>query len=227
MLILGAESRIKELERRFKNIQIAALKELESKEDAVELVKYQLTAITGQREHLTTFKAIARRKRPFKNLTEFFTHLNYHCWSFIEYHPLEYLIENTCSDKLKERMKIYARDVQIFQENTTISEFLTHRRNLAKKRRIPDSFKKFKTEHNIDPDTYTLADLERLRKKTCTHVKISDFALQIFTITTNSSEVGQELLHDHEVENIIIDDEFKSPYSVSVFSAILYIYCMS
>jgi hypothetical protein len=240
-VISGAESRIKELERRFKNMQIAARKELESKQDAVELVKDQLTAITGQREHLTTFKAIARRKRPFKNLTEFFTHLNYHCWSFIEYQPLEDLIENTCSDKLKERVQIYARDVQRFQENTTISEFLTHRRNLAKKRRIPDSFKKFKTEHNIDPDTYTLADLERLRKKTCTHVKLSDFALQILTITTNciivewmiaeeiveilslfySSEVGQELLHDHQVESIIIDD--KSLHSVSTCSMVLYV----
>ena len=238
-MILGAESRIKELERRFKNMQIAARKELEDKKDAVELVKDELTAIPGQREHLTTFKAIARRKRPFKNLTEFFTHLTYHCWSFIEYQPLEHLIENTCSDKLKERVKVYARDVQIFQENTTISEFLTYRGYLAKKRRIPESFKKFKTEHNIDPETYTLAELERLRKKTCTHVKLSDFALQILTITTNciivewmipeeiveilslfySSEVGQELLHHHQVESIVIDD--KSLHSVSTILYVL------
>lgn len=216
-------------------MQIAARKELEGKKDAVELVKDELTAMPGQREHLTTFKAIARRKRPFKNLTEFFTHLNYHCWSFLEYQPLEHLIENTCSVKLKGRVKIYARDVQTFQENTTITEFLTHRGYLAKKRRIPESFKKFKTEHNIDPDSYTLADLERLRKKTCIHVKLSDFALQILTITTNciivewiipeeiveiislfySSEVGQGLLREHQVESIAIDD--KSLHSVSSY----------
>ena len=213
---------------------------MEGKKDAVELVKDELTAIPGQREHLTTFKAIARRKRSFKNLTEFFTHLTYHCWSFIEYQPLEHLIENTCSEKLKERVKIYARDVQIFQENTTISEFLTYRGHLAKKRRIPESFKKFKTEHNIDPGTYTLADLERLRKKTCTHIKLSDFALQqILMITTNciivewmipeeiveilslfySSEVGQDLLSNHQVESIVIDD--KSLHSVSIILYVL------
>ena len=236
IVILGdTESRIKKLERCFKNMQIAARKELEDRKDvnAVELVKDELTAIPGQREHLTTFKAIARRKRPFNNLTEFFTHLNYHCWSFIEYQPLGHLIENTCGEKLKERVRKYARDVQTFQENTTISEFLTHRGYLAKKRRIPESYRKFKTEHNIDPDSYTLADLEKLRKKTCTHVKLSDFALQILTITANciivewmfpeeiveilalfySSEVGQELLRDHHVESIVIDD--KTLHSVS------------
>ena len=216
-------------------MQIAARKELESREDAVELVKDELTAMPGQREHLTAIKAIARRKRPFKNLTEFFAHLTAHCWNFFEYQPLKQLIVNTCSEKLKQRVKVYARDIQAFQQNTTITEFLKYRRHLAKTRRIPDSFKKLKMEHNIEPDSYTLADLERLRMSTCVHIKLSDFALQIYSIKPNciivewmipeetieilslfySSEVGQELLQSHQVESVFMDD--RTLHSVSAW----------
>ena len=96
---------------------------------------------------------------------------------------------------------------------------------MAKEKCIPKSYKKLKMTHNINPDFYTLADLEKLRVKTCEHVKLSDFALQIYSIEFHcivvewmisegiveilslfySSEVGQQLLRDHHVESIVID----------------------
>ena len=224
--VTDTESQIEELERRFTDMQIAARKELEKKDDAIDLVKDQLTA-TAQREHKKDITAIARRKTQFKNLTEFFTHLTIYCWNFFEYHPLKQLILNTCSLKLKKEMKLYARDVQRFQQRTTISEFLKYRRRLAKSRKIPKSFKKLTLEHEIDPSTYTLADLESFRLDTCMHVKLVDFALQIYTVATKcimvewiipeeiieilslfySSEEGQDLLQRHFVDKISIDDK--------------------
>ena len=90
-------------------------------------------------------------------------------------------------------------------------------------------------DHNIEPDSYTLADLERLRMSTCVHIKLSDFALQIYSIKPNciivewmipeeiieilslfySSEVGQELLQSHQVESVFIDD--RTLHSVSAW----------
>ena len=223
------------MEKQFTDIQIAARKELESREGTVELVKDQLTAMPIQRKDQSAVRAIARRKRPFKNLTDFFVYLNARCWNFLEYHLLKQLIVNTCGEKLKRKVKMYAEEVQNFQRNTTITEFLKYRRHMAKDKSIPESCRKLKMTHNIDPDSYTLADLEKLRKKTCDHAKLSDFALQVYSIKPHcivvewmipeetveilssfySSEVGQELLRDHHVESIVIDD--KSLYSVSTY----------
>ena len=181
-----------------------------------------------------SIKAIARRKRSFRNLTEFFIYLNTYCWNFLEYHLLRRLILNVCSEKLKKKVKVYAEEVQIFQRNTTVSEFIKYRRHLAKTKTIPESMKKLKKRHNIDPDSCTLAALERLREEVCDHVKLSYFAFQIYSITPNcivvewlipeeiieilslfySCEVGKELLRDHHVESIFIDD--KTLHSVSI-----------
>ena len=197
---------------------------MEKKDDAVDLVKDKVTAMPLV-EHLKVISAIARRKKPFNNLTEFFAHLTVHCWNFFEYHPLKQLILNTCSVKLKSEIKTYARDIQTFQKRTTIAEFIRCRRHLAKKRSIPKRFKKLANEHNIDPDNYSLADLESFRQDTCRQIKLSDFALQVYSITSKcilvewlipdeivellslfySSKEGEELLQRHGVDKVFID----------------------
>lgn len=179
-----------------------------------------------RREHEKVISAIARRTKPFKNLTEFFTYLTVHCWNFFEYQPLMQLVLNTCSVTLKQEVKTYKSDVEEFLQRTTISEFIKCRRHLARKRVIPKSFRKLTVEHTIDPDCYTLADLETFRLDTCRHVRLSDFALQIYTITAKcfivewvipneiveplslffSSKDGQALLQWHQAENISIDE---------------------
>ena len=234
-MISDTESQIEELERRFTEIQIAARKELEKREGtgAIELVKDQLTAMPLQKKDRTPIKAIARRKRSFHNLTEFFLHLNNYCWNFLEYHALKQLIVHTCSVELNEKVKAYVRDIQTFQRNTTITAFLKYRRYLAKKKPVLEKHKKLKMEHNIDPDLYTLAELEGLRMNTCIHVKLSDFALQMYSVESKCivvewivpeeiveilslfyvSEIGQKLLQTYQVESISLDD--KTLYSVS------------
>ena len=236
-MILDTESRIEELERQFTDIQIAARKELESREGAVELVKEQLIAMPRQRKDKSSILEIVKQKRPFRDLTDLFIHLNDY-WNFLEYHLLKQLIINLCSERLRKRVKIYGENVQNFQRNTTITEFIKYRGDLAnlKGKRIPQLCKKLTMKHNIDPELYTLADLETLRKKTCSQVKLTEFALQIHTIMTNCiivewmipeeiveilslfycSEVGQELLRDHHVESILIDDKNLLSVSTSV-----------
>lgn len=130
--LVDTESQIEELEKRFKDIQIAARKELEKKEDAVDLVKDELTAMP-RKEHEKVISAIARRTKPFKNLAEFFIYLTTRCWNFFEYQPLMQLVLNTCSVTLKQEVKRYRSDVQEFLQRTTISEFIKYRRHLARK----------------------------------------------------------------------------------------------
>ena len=69
-----------------------------------------------------------------------------------------------CTKKL---MFSYVKDVENSKQQTTITEFIRCARHLlvVKERTIPPKFKKIILEHNIDPDAFTLAQLDVFRKE--------------------------------------------------------------
>ena len=93
---------------------------------------------------------------------------------------LESLIERECSEDLREKMSKCTKDIERFRQKTRILECACH---LVKKRTIPTHFKKVILEHNIDPDNYTLAELDTFRKDTLSahHLKLSECAFQAYT----------------------------------------------
>jgi hypothetical protein len=182
------ESQIKVLERKFRDLNIAARVELEEKYQSrcVEIVEDTLSSLPRSiaKEHHKYVNSIIKRKHPFTNLSLFFTHLNLYCWNFLEYHVLESLIESECSEELREKMSTYARDIEKFRQKTTVSDFIKYARYLVKKRTIPLRLKKVTLEHAIDPDIYTLAELDAFRKDTLEslHLKLSEYAFQVYRI---------------------------------------------
>ena len=225
------ESQIKEFEKKFQYLNIEARKELEEKHNSrcVEILKDELTSLPSSivKEHHKYVMQISKRMRPFTNLTIFFEHLNLYCWNFFEYKVLENLIENKCSEELKERMSIYANDIEGFRQRTTITEFIKCGRHLVKKRAIPPRFRKITLEHAIDPDVYTLADLDHFRIDTyeALHLKLSQCAFQVYQVKYGcvvvkwmipeefakplkdlfNSRTGQKLLQKHSVDRLSID----------------------
>lgn len=184
--------------------------------------------------------SIIKRKQPFTDLRLFFEHLNMYCWNFLEYHVLESLIDSKCSEELRWKMSRYARGIEEFRKHTTISNFIKCARHLVKKRNIPPRFKKVTMEHAIDPDVYTLAELDAFRKDTLEslHLKLSECAFQVYRIKHGSvvvkwmipedfvgclndffkDETGQKLLYKHRVEKIKIDKNTISIQQVSTRS---------
>ena len=225
------ESQIKRFERKFQELNIEARKELEERHNSrcVEIVEDKLSSLPRSiaKEHHKYVSSIIKRKRPFTNLRLFFEHLNLYCWNFLEYHVLESLIESKCGEDLREKMSKYAKDIERFRQKTTISDFIKCARHLVKKRPIPPRFKKVTLEHAVNPDVFTLAELDSFRKDTLEslHLKLSECAFQVYRIKHGSvivkwmipedfagtlsdffnSEAGLELLHKHQVEKLKID----------------------
>ena len=242
------ESQIKKFESQFKDLNIEARRELEEKYNSrsVEIITDELTflPISIVREHQNYVTRIIQRKRPFTNLTRFFMHLNLHCWNFFEYQILENLIENKCSDALKEQMAKYARDIEEFRQKTTITEFIKSGYLPLKDRSIPPRFKKITIEHSIDPDVFTLADLDHFRKDTykALHLRLSECAFQVFKIKHGCiivewmipedlkkpvqdlfytySESGLMIIQTHNVENISMDGSEVTAQSVYIASGV-------
>ena len=235
------ESQIKKFEKKFKELNIDARKELEERHNSrcVEIVEDELSSLPRSiaKEHQKYVNSIIRRKHPFTNLRLFFKHLNLYCWNFLEYHVLESLIESKCGEELREKMSKYARDVEKYRQNTTISDFIKCACHLVKKRTIPPRFRKITMEHAINPDIYTLAELDTFRKDTLEslHLKLSECAFQVYRIKYGcvivkwmipedfagslsdffNSEAGQKLLYKHKVEKFKIDNKEVPIQSVS------------
>ena len=233
---------VEEFERKFQDLIIDARRELEERHNSrgVEIVKDNLSSLPRSiaKEHHKYVISIIKRKHPFTNLTLFFEHLNLYCWNFLEYHVLENLIKSKCSEELRGEMSKYAKDIERFRQKTTISDFIKCARHLVKKKTIPPRFKKVTLEHAINPDNYTLADLDAFRKDTLEslHLKLSECAFQVYRIKHGSvivkwmipedfagslsdffnSDAGLELLHKHQVEKLKIDKDTIPIQSVSV-----------
>ena len=236
------ESQIKVFENKFQDLNIEARKELEERHNSrcVEIVEDKLSSLPRSiaKEHHKYVNSIIKRKRPFTNLRLFFEHLNLYCWNFLEYHVLESLIDSKCSEKLRGKMSKYAKGIERFRQKTTVSDFIKCARHLVKKRPIPPRFKKVTLEHAINPDIYTLAELDAFRKDTLEslHLKLSECAFQVYRIKHGSvivkwmipedfagslsdffnSDAGLELLHKHQVERLKIDRDTIPIQSVSL-----------
>jgi hypothetical protein len=230
-MFVVVESQIKAFERKFQDLSIEARKELQERHSlrCVEVVEDTLSTLPRSiaKEHHKYVNSVIKRKHPFTDLRLFFEHLNLYCWNFLEYHVLENLIESKCGEELREKMSKYAKGIEVFQRKTTVSDFIKCARHLVKKRTIPPRFKKVTLEHSINPDNYTLAELDAFRKDTLEslHLKLSECAFQVYRIKHGSvivkwmipedfagslstffnSEAGLELLHKHQVENLKID----------------------
>lgn len=182
------EAQIKALETKFQDLNIEARKELEEKytSRSVAIVEDTLLSLPRSiaKEHHKYVESIIKRKRQFENLRIFFQHLNLYCWNFLEYHVLEYLIKSECSEDLREKISKYAKDIETFRQKTTVSDFIKCARHLVKKRAIPPRFKKVTLEHAINPDIFTLAELDAFRKDTLEslHLKLSECAFLVYRI---------------------------------------------
>ena len=137
-------------------------------------------------------------------------------------------------------MAKYARDIEEFRQKTTITEFIRSGYLPMKDRSIPPRFKKITVEHAIDPDIYTLADLDHFRKDTykALHLRLSDCAFQVFKIKHGSvivewmlpedlkktvqdlffmySESGLMIIQTHNVKNVSMDGTEVTANSVSI-----------
>ena len=127
-------------------------------------------------ENLETLQRADSIRKVFHHLNPYFT--------FIDYGLLEHIIDEFGSRRLKSDMSKYVETVQIFIDQTTVQELMEHWPGVTE---IPPHFEELRTRIDEDPSTYTLRQLDDLRKRFCNMTLLSKTVLILIGIRRRSS----------------------------------------
>ena len=128
-------------------------------------------------ENLKTFEKA-------ESIQEIFHHLNIHCFTFIDYRLLEFLVDEYGSRRLKQDMLDYTVKVAVFMDKTTVQQLMDH---WPGRRDIPPHFEELRAVIDRDPKTYTLRQLDDLRKRVCNQTMLSDTILILIGVERKNS----------------------------------------
>jgi hypothetical protein len=119
-----------------------------------------------------------------ESIREIFHHLNLHCFTFIDYRLLEFLVDEYGSRRLKQDMLAYTRKVGVFMDKTTVQQLMDH---WPGRRDIPPHFEELRAVIDRDPKTYTLRELDDLRKRVCSETRLSETILVLIGVGRKNS----------------------------------------
>ena len=170
--------------------------------------------------NLTTFKKA-------ESVDEVYAHLSFHL-TFIDYALLEHLIEKFGSKKLKDDMSSYTSSVQVFLDEATVQEMIDF--NWPGKQELPPNFEKLKAVIDGNPRTYSLRELDNLRKKICRETQLSEIVFVLIGVTSGNSFVVSLMVHSVFVTAVIeaiggLDESFcESEHIISIYLKQQYLY---
>jgi hypothetical protein len=130
---------------------------------------------------------------------------------------------------LKNAMEQYGRDIEHFKQNTTASNFIQYRgEQLISRKTFPKGYRKLTVRHTVNPTKYKLASMDHFTQDVQNHPnsKLSECTFHFHSITQGSVQIewafsdefsyaliaffcskdGKELLLDHQIDAIKIDD---------------------
>ncbi len=178
-ILLGTTTadRIKEFDKRFRDLQNIALKEITEKgvtvTDFCQTLMTLPSSITSENKDFIISKYSLFKKAV--SIESIFVHLNFYL-SFIDFSLLEHIIEQFGSDSLKQNMSSYAEDMRQFRMKTPVSEALDY---LPKISYAPADYSRLTVKFDFDVHTATLEDLETYRKRFANDFLLSQLALSL------------------------------------------------
>ena len=234
------EGEITTFKTRFIELQERTRAELVSLKKSVKVVHVKLSQALPPRIKSDFQKYVhLKRSRAQNNLDELFEDVREYCGSCFEYTLLQQIIySNNCRASLKNAMEQYGRDIEHFKQNTTaLAFFQCHGEQLISRKMLPKTYRKLTVKHAVNPTEYKLAAMDHFREDVQNHPnsKLSECTFHIFGITQSSVQVewafsddfsyaliaffcskdGKELLQEHQVDVIKIDD---TPINKSVIT---------
>ena len=155
----------KKLESRFRSLHKNIMVDLELKKVSVGDLLHSLRFLPSglRQEYMKPINVMFEDLRREKEVSEIFLYLN-PLVSFLDYGLTEYLIDEFGSNTLKKKMNDYSGDVVQFMKETTVKEMLGYWPDTQE---IPPNYTMLKVKINEDPKTYTLYDVDQLRKQYC------------------------------------------------------------
>ena len=125
-----------------------------------------------------------------ESIRKIFHHIALH-FTFIDYGLMSHLIEEHGSDELQQDMSAYSEKLQSFLSETTVLHLINHWPVLRDK---PPHFEDLLAVIDGDPRKCNLQELDRLRKKFCSKMKLSDAILIMIGVGRKNSFVVHWML---------------------------------
>ena len=227
-MIVETETQITSFNERFNELQARTKAELVKCNKSVKNVDVKLSQALPSRIKRDYQKFIfnKRHRTQHNDLDEMFQDLCQFCWNCFEYEILWNIINaNNCCQSLKKDMEHYVRDVEHFQQNTSTSNFIQHGRRLLKKS-TPKGYRKLKTRYDTNPAGFMLSKLGHFTEDVWKRPELSECALHFAGATLGSVRIewafpeefsyaliaffsrgdGKELLQEHQIDVVMIDD---------------------
>jgi hypothetical protein len=185
-------SHIHDLEHQFRQIHDSLLSELEDNKVSVRKMLHSLTLLPTEmrieyKPAITEMFPVLRRE---STISDLFYHLS-PLVDFLSCGLLKYIIDVFGSDALKKKMVSYSDDVLMFMKKTTVKQLMSV---WPGQQEIPPTFSKLKAKIDENPSTYTLYDLDQLRKRFCSTIKLTDIVFVLIGLETSTSFIAEWLV---------------------------------
>ena len=185
-------SRINDLECQFRGLHGKILTELEEKRTSISKLQQSLTLLPTEirQEYRPAITKIFPDLRKETTISGLFCHLG-PLVDFLGYDLLKYIVDAFGSDTLKVRMHTYSEDITKFMKETTIKQLM----NIwPGEQEIPPNFSNLRAKIDDDPTTYTLYELDQLRRRFCSRNKLTDVVLVFIGLESANSFIAEWLI---------------------------------
>ena len=181
-LIHTVGDEIKTLEKCFTDLKKRLLAEMKANTDVTTETLLESLTWNLPLELRTVYKPYLEEKLPtletLGTIREICSRLGLF-FTFLDYHLLQYLVEEFGSDPLKQDMSAYAGKIQIFLDSTTVQQVKDH---LPGQHKLPPNFDKLQMMIDQNPGTYSLRMLDNLRKRFCSETQLSEILFVLIGI---------------------------------------------
>ena len=192
---------IHDLERQFRQLHDNLLTELEDKKVSLSKLLRSLTLLPTEirieyKAAITEMFPVLRRE---STISDLFYHLS-PLVDFLSYGLLKYIIHEFGSNCLKKMMVSYSDDILAFVKKTTVKQLMNV---WPGQQEVPPNFSKLQARINEDPSKYTLYELDQLRKRFCSEIKLTDIVLVLIGLEASNSFIAEWLIPSTLVPQLI------------------------
>ena len=170
---------IEDFESRFRSLHKEILSQLiKKKVDTLTIINsVTLLPLKLRREYEKAIQDLLPLFFNEESIKKLFFYLN-PLFSFLDYGLLEYIIKIYGKNTLKQDMTMYSSDICIFMKETTIKQ-LIEADHFPGQTEIPPKFSLIEAKIGEDASKCTLEQLNRLRKRYCSEVKLSEIVFHL------------------------------------------------
>ena len=159
-------SAIEELDSKFSDIEVKMRTDLDTKvkvQTFVTKIRVLPLPIKHEYEHI---KEDAKEMKKLDDTDKVMDRLNDH-WNFVDYHLLEHVVKKFGNEDLRKEMTKFTDKLKAFRKNISVRQFA---KCWTGRKSIPKDYRKINVEIDVDPDYWSLEQLERARVEMCTRL---------------------------------------------------------